>query len=189
MKTIYILLTKSDTILSKLVHLVTADAYTHVSVSFDERLETLYSSSRKNGETLFPAGPCTEQLGAGYYRRHAQIPCSLYELRVSEEVYAQAQKEVENIMSREQDYHFNFLGLILCQLNIPFHRKRHFFCSQFVSEILSRSRAVEIPKDTTLMKPSDYTRMPELHFLYQGQVGELARLQNLFAPSFCPVVA
>lgn len=188
MKAIYILLTKSDTILSRLVHLVTADAYTHVSISFDDGLQTLYSSSRKNGYTLFPAGPCTEQLNEGYYRRHARIPCMLYELPVSDESYMRAKDEVRKIMCREQDYHFNILGLILCQLNIPYHRKHHFFCSQFVSEILSRSHALKIPKDTTLMKPSDYMEMPELNCLYQGRVGELAMLQGIYYPCPCPAV-
>lgn len=186
MKNIYILLTKSETILSRLVHLVTADSYTHVSVSLDEGLETLYSSSRKNGQTLFPAGPCTERLNAGYYQRHDKIPCRLYELQVSDEAFEKAEKAVQEIMRNEKDYHFNILGLILCQLNIPFQRKHHFFCSQFVSEILSRSKALKIPKDTTLMKPGDYTKIPELTLLYQGQVGELALMRGLLCPAFCP---
>lgn len=181
MKTIYILLTKSDTILSRLVHLVTADTYTHVSISFEESLQPLYSSSRKNGCTMFPAGPCTEELYSGYYRRHAEIPCKLYELQVSDEIYMLARQEVLQIINHAGDYHFNIIGLLLCQLNIPFHRKRHFFCSQFVSEILNKSRALKLPKDTSLMKPSDYTRMPELVCLYQGELRHLARAQTVLA--------
>ena len=56
MKSIYILLTRSDTVLSRIVHLFTAARYTHVSIAFDGELQTVYSSSRKNGRTLFPAG-------------------------------------------------------------------------------------------------------------------------------------
>lgn len=62
MKSIYIMLTRSETILSRLVYLVTRDAYTHASISFDENLTTFYSSSRKDGHTIFPAGPCREAL-------------------------------------------------------------------------------------------------------------------------------
>ena len=43
MKTIYILLTRSTTILSRLVHFVTEDTYTHAALAFDEELKTLYS--------------------------------------------------------------------------------------------------------------------------------------------------
>lgn len=84
MKTIYILLTRSNTVLSRMVHLVTKDTYTHASIAFDENLELLYSSSRKNGKTLFPAGACTEKLDSGYYGNHSEIPCALYKLQVKE---------------------------------------------------------------------------------------------------------
>ena len=172
MKAIYILLTKSETILSRLVHLITADDYTHVSISFDQELQEMYSSSRKNGRTMFPAGPCRESLRGGYYERHQHIPCAVYKLTVSDETYDDVRWEVEWIMANSARCHFNILGLLLCRLNIPFHREKHFFCSQFVSEVLTRSRAVRLPKDTTLMRPSDYMRLPELVCMFRGRISE-----------------
>lgn len=55
MKTIYILLTRSGTLLSNLVYAVTGANYTHASLAFDEDLSCLYSSTRKNGYIMFPA--------------------------------------------------------------------------------------------------------------------------------------
>ena len=49
MKTIYILLTRSGTLLSNLVYQLTGARYTHASLAFDEDLSCLYSSTRKNG--------------------------------------------------------------------------------------------------------------------------------------------
>lgn len=174
MKTIYILLTKSTTLLSRIVGLVTSDTYTHASIAFDGEFQTVYSSSRKNGRTLFPAGPCQENFQRGYYKKHPQIPCAVYELQVSDEAYEQAKKEVEQIMEQSDQYHFNIVGLLLCQLNIPYHRKHYFFCSQFVGEILHRSHALTLPKDTSLMKPCDYMRLPELLCCFRGYLNELA---------------
>ncbi len=54
MKTIYILLTRSGTLLSKLVYAATGSSYTHASMAFDAELSCLYSSTRKNGYTMFP---------------------------------------------------------------------------------------------------------------------------------------
>lgn len=179
MKAIYILLTKSETILSKIVHFVTADAYTHASIAFDENLNTLYSSSRKNGRTLFPAGPCTENLHRGYYKRHAKIPCAVYELQVSDETFESAKKEVAQIMENAQQYHFNIIGLLLCHFNIPYHRKHYFFCSQFVSEVLYRSHALDLSKDTSLMRPIDYTRLPGLLCRFQGYLSDLVDRERL----------
>ena len=71
MKTIYILLTRSGTLLSKLVYAVTGASYTHASMAFDEELNCLYSSTRKNGYTMFPAGPSKEYLNRGVFRLRA----------------------------------------------------------------------------------------------------------------------
>ena len=175
MKTIYILLTRSDTLLSKLVQLFTADPYTHASISFDECLQPLYSSARKNGETMFPAGPTTEVFHRGFYYKHQSIPCALYELTVTDEVYEAARSEAQQFASNSDLYSFNILGLILCKLGIPFHPNYKYFCSQFVAEILYRSSALELPKDTSLMKPMDYTRLPELTCQFRGLLRDLVR--------------
>lgn len=181
MKTIYILLTKTNTILSRLVGIATREAYTHAAISFDREFTTVYSSSRKNGRTIFPAGPCIEDLDNGYYKRHPEIPCAVYELQVSDEAYEQAKREVEQIIASADQYHFNIIGLLLCQLNIPCRRKHSFFCSQFVGEILARSHALALPKDASLMKPCDYMRLPELLCRFRGYIGELAAHKQ---PSF-----
>lgn len=183
MKSIYILLTRSDTVLSRIVHLFTAARYTHVSIAFDGELQTVYSSSRKNGRTLFPAGPCREYLEHGYWREHDQVPCVLYELQVDDRVYHAAQREVKRILSNQGKYHFNILGLLLCQMNIPFRRRHHFFCSQFVGQVLAWSGALPLPKDPSVIKPCDYMSMPELACRFQGRLCELLQCKPAFAAS------
>lgn len=82
MKTIYILLTRSGTLLSNLVYRLTGARYTHASLAFDEDLSCLYSSTRKNGYTMFPAGPSREYLDRGVFRLRPEAPCALYALEV-----------------------------------------------------------------------------------------------------------
>ena len=178
MKSIYIFLVQSNTILSKIVHRITEDTYTHAAISFDKNLQTLYSSSRKNGRTLFPAGPCPEHLSQGYYKQHSKIPCAVYELNVSDDAYEKAIKEVQCIMAKADQYHFNIIGLLLCQLHIPYHRKHYFFCSEFVSEVLYRSQAIKLPKDTSLMRPIDYTQLPGLICRFSGYLDDLVNQEQ-----------
>lgn len=175
MKTIYILLTRSSTFVSRVVYLTTGAPYTHVSLAFEHTLFPLYSSSRKNGRTLFPAGPCTERLAYGYYLRHRNIPCAVYKFTLEDAVYERARQEAEAILACADLYHFSILGLLLCRLNIPWHRRHHFFCSQLVSEILQRSGALQLPKDPTLMRPVDYMRLPQLTCCFRGTIGQLAQ--------------
>ena len=179
MKTIYILLTRSGTLLSKLVYAVTGANYTHASMAFDEELNCLYSSTRKNGYTMFPAGPSKEYLNKGVFRLRGDAPCALYALEVTDEAYVRARRRAEHMMARGELYRFNTLGLILCALHIRWQRRRHYFCSQFVSEVLQKSGALELPKPSTLMHPSDYAKLPELRCLYRGTLADLPQRQSM----------
>ena len=153
MKTIYILLTRSGTLLSNLVYAVTGANYTHASLAFDEDLSCLYSSTRKNGYTMFPAGPSREYLNRGVFRLRENVPCALYALDVSDEAYTRARRRAEHMMAHGSLYQFNVIGLALCGMHIRWKRRRHYFCSQFVSEVLEKSGAMELPKHSTLMHP------------------------------------
>jgi hypothetical protein len=42
-----------------------------------------------------------------------------------------------------------------------------------VGEVLKRSNSMRLPKDTSLMKPSDYMSIPELLCCFQGYINEL----------------
>ena len=57
MKDIYLLLTKSDTFISKAIYLMTQDSYTHISISFEENLQPMYSCARKYTYSPIPAPP------------------------------------------------------------------------------------------------------------------------------------
>jgi hypothetical protein len=170
MKKIYILLTRSTTIVSRTVHLATRAPYTHASLCLDAEMRLLYSSSRKNGRTLFPAGPCMERLNYGYWEKHPETPCILYEVEVCDEAYETIKEEIQLILDRQEHHHFNIIGLFLCYFEIAWARKHHFFCSQFVSEILQRSNALELPKPPALMRPMDYTRLERLQCIYEGDL-------------------
>ena len=173
MKTIYVFLTKSVTITSKLVHTFTRDRYTHTSISFDDHLSLLYSSGRKNGVTPFPAGPCYERLDKGIFKRSPRIRCAVYAVAVSDEAYERAQAEAKNILENADDYKFNILGMAACYMKKPYRPKNRFFCSQFVGEILTRSGAITLPRDPSLMRPIEYSRLPELKCVYEGRVCDL----------------
>ena len=177
MKTLYIFLTRSGTLVSNLVYALTGAEYTHISLAFDEDLNTLYSSTRKNGYTMFPAGPSREYLNKGVFRLRENIPCALYALEVSDEAYARAKRRAEHMMTHGELYRFNSLGLLLCAFHIRWNRRRHYFCSQFVSEVLQKSGSLDLPKHSTLMRPND--ALPQLKCLYQGRLAGLPQRQSM----------
>lgn len=173
MKKIYILLTRSDTWISRLIGQVTSDTYTHTSLSFEPDLRPMYSFSRKFVHLPLPAGLRVEPLDTGFYQKYDSIPCALYELPVPDSVYDAAKAEVERMMQDPGHCTYNLIGLLLCSLKVPFHREDRYFCSEFVSEILTRSHALTLPKAPSLMRPNDYTRLNPLICRFEGRLNEL----------------
>ena len=179
MKTIYILLTRSGTLLSNLVYTFTGAEYTHASLAFDEDLSCLYSSTRKNGYTMFPAGPSKEYLNRGVFRLRENVPCALYALEVTDDAYIRARRRAEHMMAHGNLYRFNVIGLALCGFHIRWQRRRHYFCSQLVGEVLEKSGSMELPKHTTLMRPNDFSSMEQLQCVFRGKLADLPQRQEM----------
>ncbi len=175
MKTIYLLLTRSTTILSRMIHFFTMDEYTHVAISTDGTLQNWYSFSRKQWYAPLPAGFTKESTTAGgYLARHPWMKCALLSLSVSDETYAEINRRLDAMYEAADEYQYNILGVLLCAFGLEWRRRRHYFCSQFVGELLTTSGAVSLPKPAGLMHPDDYRTLSQLTLLYRGTVLGLA---------------
>lgn len=178
MKSIYIFLARTQSIVSKIVSFFTSETYTHAAIALDEEFVFLYSSARKDGFRMFPAGPCREYLNRGFYTLVGKTPCAVYELKVSDEAYYRAKQEISWFMRHENEFGFNAIGIVACKFGIPYERKNKYFCSQFVAEILRRSGCVELPKRNCLMRPSDYMSLPNVEKVFEGDIGELIKIKQ-----------
>ena len=105
--------------------------------------------------------------------------CKLYPTERALSVIDEVQTVCEKTEALLLVYRFNSLGLLLCWMHIRWQRRRHYFCSQFVSEVLQKSGALELPKPSTLMHPSDYAELPELRCLYRGTLAGLPQRQSM----------
>ena len=179
MRSIYVLLTHTGTYISKTIRVFTKAKYTHASISFEDGLQPLYSFSRKYVYLVLPGELHNEPLETGFFKRHSNIPCAVYEVKVSEEVYQKAKAVVNDMLTDDVNYKFSVLGLLPCGLQIPHNRRRHYFCSEFVSKVLDESGALELPKEKSLMRPNDYTSVPNLNCIYEGKLNELIAQNKL----------
>lgn len=170
MKTVFLLLTRSNTMLSRAIHALHGDAFTHVSISVDLQLRNFYSFARLYPEFPLPAGFVRETLDSGYFGTHRAMPSALYCLDVQDDVYAFIAARIEEMCERAADYRYSVMGLLLCQMDLAFERGRHFFCSQFVADLLEQSGALRLPKPPSLMRPMDFVGLPGLRLLYSGEL-------------------
>lgn len=179
-KTIYVLLSRSKTLLSRAVFLATGDTYTHVSVAFDAELTTLCSMARVDARFPLPAGLVRESPQAGYYGAHPDVRCALYALSLPDDAHARAKARAEQMFRRQREtggraYRYSVWGLVACRMGVAWERPGHLFCSQFVGELLRESGALALPKEPSLLRPQDFAALPSLRLCFRGEMGELAR--------------
>lgn len=170
MKTIYILLTKTDTALSRAIKVVTREPFTHSSISLDSSLTKLYTFSRRQAHRPLPAGFVIENPNTGYMGLHPETACEVYELSIPDASYTYIKNKIEHMSKRADSLHYSILGTVYCMFHIRHKRPDHYFCSQFIGELLRESGALNLPKHESLMHPVDYCEIPETRLLYHGNI-------------------
>lgn len=201
MKSVYVLLTRTGTIFSKGMRLMVTDEFTHSSISLNRDLTQLFSFARKHHRLMLPAGLVREDVFSGVYGSNPDAPCALLELSVSDEVYSAIARRIYSMVVSAEDYHYSILGVALCYFSIAHSRGRHYFCSQFVADVLHRSGALDLSNTAcrsrldsspfsravnalggegirrgetlpALVRPSDFCAMPEFRLIYKGALSK-----------------
>lgn len=160
MKSVYILLSRTNTYFARLIHRVTGDSYTHSAIGLDGSFNCFYSFARRYVNFPFLAGFMIEDVNTGVYAKHKNSPCILVKLDITDEVYEEISQLIASYIKNRRYYHYNFLGLFYYIMKKPCRRERHYVCSQFVAHILDDSKAAKLPKDPSLMKPVDFLKLP-----------------------------
>lgn len=172
---IYIFLTRTNTILSKIIHFITKSEYTHAGLSLDNNLECLYSFSRVHKNNPFIGGFMHEDVTKGVYATKLDIPCAIYELEIDVLIYERVKQRIDLMLGEKQKYHYNIKGLIYYYLKKKKDRPYHYFCSEFVAEILINSGATKHHMIPSLTKPKDLIDIPDLKLIFGGNIKEYKR--------------
>lgn len=167
---IYILLTYSGSILSRVINKKTREPYSHVSIAFDEELKELYSFGRLRPNNPIFAGFVKEDIENGTYARFPETTCALYSLDIDEVQYKRLIKELKKFIASDHRYRYNLIGLMGAAVNYPIERQYKYFCSQFVTSLLNNSGIKLIDKEAGLTAPRDFRECNELNLVYEGNL-------------------
>ena len=125
MKKIYIILTYTGTILSKIVKIYTRKEYSHVSISLDRDLNQMYSFGRLNPYNPFIGGFVHEGIDRGTFKRFKNTKTKIYSMEIDQEKYERLEEIIENIQQKKKLYKFNVIGLIAVALNVRIKREKY----------------------------------------------------------------
>jgi hypothetical protein len=157
-KKIYILLTKHKNIAALLLRLFTWHEYTHSSIAL-ERDGAHYSFNPVRGFTI--ERPIHKKRGA--------TPCRLYCVEVDDSAYAEIESRIKWFVDNPDEYKFNYVGLVFSILRIPIGVGNRYFCSQFVSDMLTKADATALRKRPNRYFPRHFPKEDSFTMTFQGE--------------------
>ena len=165
---VFILLTHTGTIPSKIIRFYTGEPYSHVSIAFDLGLNEIYSFGRRFVNNPIIAGLIKEDISGGTYAKFKNTTYELYSLSISSNQYDKLKREIQSLYKVKDKYGYNFLGLLGVLMNRPICRRNAYFCSQFVATVLEKSDIKIMKKPSGLVIPGDFRRAKGLRLVRKG---------------------
>lgn len=165
---IYLVITQTGTWLSRILKAVTGAEYNHVSLSLSPDLTAMYSFGRVHPYNPFWAGFVVESARGGTFKRFRKTEAVVLSVPVSEESFCGISRAIEGMLAERSAYHYNFAGLVLAGLNIHYRKSGHYYCSEFVKEILAGSDVEGAEQLAAIVKPIHFLSMPNSRRVYRG---------------------
>ena len=168
MSKVYIVLTHTGTLLSKIIKFFEKDEFSHVSLSLDNQLKEMYSFGRLNPKNPFIGGFVHESINHGTFKRFKYTRTKIYSLDVTEEQYITMKNQINYIKQNRNNYKFNIIGLFAVGINKKIKFKNAFYCAEFVKYILETSGVeIELPD---MIKPEDFKNLENAKEIYNGKL-------------------
>ena len=166
MKKIYIILTYTGTMLSKIIKYYTGDEFSHVSIALDPQLRKMYSFGRLNPYNPFWGGFVHKGINIGTFKRFSRTRAKIYSLEVDDEQYEKLKYAISYIKKLRKYYKFNTLGLFAVGFKIKIRSDKSFYCAEFVKHVLEEANIETMLPD--LVKPEDFKLIKNLKLEYDG---------------------
>ncbi|MEB2298572.1 hypothetical protein LAV72_02885 [Lysinibacillus xylanilyticus] len=175
--TIYIVLTKTGTLLSKAIGMYTGKEMNHASIAFDEELFEMYSFGRRQLNNPLSGGFLREDAERGLFET---ADCVIYRCKISHYQYLEMMKIIEYMHWNRDRYKYNFIGLFGVMMQKEVRRERAYFCSQFVAMLL-KVGGLKVYQNPALMTPHCIAQLPYLEKVYAGKLADY--LQSVRSPA------
>lgn len=163
---IYIVLTHTGTILSKIVKWYTKKDFSHVSISLDSELNEMYSFGRLNPYNPFLGGFVHEYTDKGTFKRFKNTVAAIYSLEVTQEQYERIKNIINKIEQEKEKYKFNILGLFAVSIHKKIKKENSFYCAEFVEYLIEKTgMKIDLPE---IITPEDFKKLENLELVYTG---------------------
>ena len=174
-RTIYVVISQTGTILSRILKVITGAKYNHASLSLVPDLETMYSFGRLHPYNPVHGGCVEESPHSGTFKRFRNTKVTVLSIAVTDEQYRALKEKLESMLENKDRYHYNYVGLFLAGVKIPYHQRRCYYCSEFVKEMLVRHGIRGADQLASIVEPMHFLQLPDANYVYCGKLRDFAK--------------
>lgn len=168
MKKIYIVLTHTGTLLSRIIKYYTKDEFSHSSLALDFDLNEMYSFGRLNPYNPFWGGFVHERINRGTFKRFYKTETTVYSMFVTDEQYKKLQDLINFFENTKDKYKFNVIGLFAAGFHQKIGSEHSFYCAEFVKYLLDEAGIeTNLPE---VIKPEDFKFLSGVTEVYSGKL-------------------
>ncbi|MDR0357752.1 MAG: hypothetical protein LBH63_05245 [Clostridiales Family XIII bacterium] len=168
---VYVVLSRSSGLLSRLVRAVKGDEYTHAALSLDLRLEYMFSFGRRRTRNPFIGCFKRERICDAPRRPGGGLPGVVIEIPVSRMQYKNVIALIETFLLNSHLYGYNYLGLARNLWGRSRPIPARFFCSEFVYHVLHKNKVCDLGKPRNLVRPQDLMSIKG-RVVFEGDLNE-----------------
>ncbi|MFE5337085.1 hypothetical protein ACFQ8E_14330 [Isoptericola sp. NPDC056573] len=166
---IYVVLSRSSTVLSRTIRLATRDEYTHAALALDADLELMFSFGRRRASNPFVGCFKRERLDDDLYRGMDRLPGVVLEVPVTPRQRDAVGARVAEFLLDSHTYAYNAPGLVTGLLGRGSEDDRRFFCSEFVYHVLRDAGVCDLGVPRWKVRPQTLLAVPGT-VVYRGDL-------------------
>lgn len=171
---IYIVISQTGTILSRILKRITGAEYNHVSLSLSENLQTLYSFGRKYPRNPFLGGFVTESPNYGTFKYFSNTKVLVLALPIENEKYEAISEFINYMVDNRKKYKYNYFGLWFAAVNLCLKFNNRYYCSEFVRDVLRKFEIEGSEKMADIVQPIHFLDLPNTTEYYCGKLSKFA---------------
>jgi len=188
---VYIVLSNPGTILSKAIEFAVGDKFTHAAISFNSKLDPMYTFGVKNlddervkqlnqkkigwkkklglySKIKSKTGLSMDTVNIMRYSKSTPVYYEVFVMFISKNEYDIMRERLQGFIDNTQTQSFHLAGvLFFAWFNIPFEYGNDYFCSRFVATLLATIRNLDM--QPSQYRPQDLAYLPYTSLVNKGE--------------------
>ena len=169
MKNLYVMFTRTGTMVGKAIRTLSRYEFSHVSLSLTDDLSEFYSFARKRINVPLTAGFVKEKRTYFTLGKEKKTRVKIFKIPVSDEVYERAKDFILQI-ANDKEVTYNLFSLVTMTFFHGIQTYKQYTCISFVNEVLYKTGKVRFYKPTYKYTPKELEKVLRPYLFLDGYI-------------------